>query len=224
MAAEELDAMMLRLDKVKISVDNEGGIVIEGKTAENADRDAVGKAIINGYITDQLQDNAIAGTRDEFKLAADHLLMYYDEQMEDADKNDRKLVTTFENSIVESHVSSPEMEKKLKDSVTEDVNEMVQDAGIELVNPLEVEVDKNGKIRVTNLEQQGLQTKLINDVMNQINAELQIAGHGGKNSQNSIMTVVDRIKENVNKLKVYQKGGAGQIMVNAKNIEIESDA
>lgn len=207
---EELEKMLVSLDKLKIDVDSDGMVVIEGEASEDSEWDRKAKERIRTIYGETLKNNPVTGKEHDYFIASQYLLNQYDNAFDGDDKT-RKLEVTFARGKIESHISSPKEEGRLRADIAENAIIALRDMDVD-ADGLEVEVNDAGKLFIPNLspeeqKRRGLPQAL--EMLNKLLKDREIipvenfeAPEGGP---------MENLKRLMSKLDVFLPGGARKL-------------
>lgn len=151
---EFLSKYMLNLANVKVTVDNHGAVVVEGRLAEDEETNQKGIALINQFAREMLNDfESNSYHLNPFTESSDILLAQKAEKLGlDKMDNDARVVAEIVGGVVGGvKVSSPRMEARIEKDMESSFNRLIADQGIAVEEPVRLEVDEFGKLRATDL-------------------------------------------------------------------------
>ena len=198
-----LDKMMMSLDNVKIQIDANGGVVIEGNISEDERMNQLGKSLIEGFARDMLRGNPVTGEKSEYAIAAERLMNLYEDEYGEASSGENA-VSTIANGKVGSQVYSPEKKNELQSEIQKGVNEAVEKMGGVLEEELEIAIDEDGKISVANLPADEKNRKITLDILKQLNSGMDSGG-------GSMKDILSVIASKMEQFGVLSEGGSSKI-------------
>ena len=206
-----LDRMMMSLDNVKIRIDANGGVVIEGNISEDGRMNQLGKSLIEGFARDMLRGNPATGEKSEYAIAAERLMNLYEDEYGEASRGE-KAVSTIADGNVGSQIYSPEKKNELQSEIQKGVNEAVEKMGGVLEEELEIALDEDGKISVANLPADEKNKKIVLDILKQLNSGMEGGGGSRKDILSEIASKMEQFgalseggSSKTNKLYSYAK-------------------
>ncbi|MCD7897163.1 MAG: hypothetical protein LUG50_10910 [Planctomycetaceae bacterium] len=162
--------LMMDVSRVEISVSSDKQITVTGNVAIDPKKDREGKEIIERIIKEMMDTTTESGDVMLFEEAMNRLMSDYQLEYGDEAAPDATAVVSIgrENRSGEVSLSSPKKEAELLDEMSVEVNGLLEDKGI-LDPQVEVEVDDNGKLVVTNLPENEEKAAKILKAMDEIN-------------------------------------------------------
>lgn len=217
---EELAKRMVRLDNLKVSVDEEGRVIIEGRACANLWRDFEAKDAIKALFAQELATNPMTGKQHNFTLAAKYLLNQYDNGPGKGDK-ERHLEVSYENGKVESRIYSPEKEEALRESIASEARAALGESGVDATG-LELAVDDEGKLVVAN-PPEGPKGQIVRSLVESLNKQVEERSLADvpedeeteeKTDEESETSggAVDRLRQLLARLDVHLAGGTKKLL------------
>jgi hypothetical protein len=198
-----LDKMMMSLDNVTIRIDADGGVSIEGDVSQDERMNSLGKSLIEDFARDMLRTNPVTGAKSDYAVAAERLENLYEDEYGEATSGE-KAVSTLTNGQVGSQIYSPEKQEELRTDIQKDVNDAVEKMGGVLEEELEIAINEDGKISVTNLPLDEKNRKIVLDILEQLNS-------GTNNGGGAIKDILSGIAEKLEQFGVLSEGGASAL-------------
>ncbi len=202
MSAEMKAEYLLDAAGIRITVDNLGTVTIEGTFSTNEENNKRGEAIAKRHAFDMLNKTEDNSYHINIFAAASKTLIdrMTDEVGEEKMGRDARVVAEIAGGVAgDIRVSSPQTEARLQKSIQDSVNRIVKDAGIAVSEPLQVEVDENGRIRATNLFEGAEETRQIQALLDQINEDAAKSGkeklHDQEEEGNPIAGYLAKLKK-----------------------------
>lgn len=211
---EELEKLLLSLERVTIRADGAGNVSIEGAITELAATESKGsdqeyRDAFQEIFRENLKVNPQTGEKHDFYIASEYLENKYDLAF-DGEDADRTLETVYrggENGSIESHISSPE-EEELREEITVEARAAMEDMGIE-ADSLDIQVADDGKLTVANMPPEGHERDMLEQALNMLNAATENRDNKDYNSmEENPGKPLHRLKGLMAKLDVFLPGGA----------------
>lgn len=173
---------LISLRGAGITVDSNGGIVIEGEFATDARTAADARKILESFAQEMLEITSEDGEINLFKDATERLLDMYKETFKEDAAGDAVVLASVGSSAMtgEVRLSSPSKEAEIKEEAAAKVNALLADMDIETPEPVEIEIDEKGRIRAVNLGDDEMANKIINAAIESINSGVEAADETDK--------------------------------------------
>lgn len=172
------ETYLLDASRVNITVNNLGEVQIDGMLAKDRKTHDKGVEIIKQMVQEMLNetdDNSYH--MNMFTAAGESMVNRMADEIgsEEGLGRDAKVTARIRNGIVtdDIKVSAPKAEAEVQKSVQEGVNQVLADAGIQLAEPLEIEVDDYGKIRAVNMPEDAEEAKKIGQLLDRLNGDVE---------------------------------------------------
>lgn len=170
---EFLSKFMLNLANVKVTVDNYGAVNIEGRLADDDQTHRKGVEIITQFAREMLNDfESNSYHLNPFTESSDFLLARKAEKLGlDTMGTDARVVAEIVGGVVGGvKVSAPKMEARVQEDMQKSFNQLIADRGIQVKEPVELEVDESGRLTAKNLDANAPGRDEILALLEQINA------------------------------------------------------
>ena len=196
---------LLNLARVDIKVSNDGEITIDGDVADEYVTDARGKEIIRSAMQAMLEGTDESGQIRIFKEATDRIMMDYNREFGKDAADDARVMLEIgkSNPLGSARLSSPAKEAEIMEGVGGQVNALMEDMGVTLEEPLDIAINKDGTLSVTNLPSDELKQKQVLAAMKSINTSLMGADEDDQE--------YGKLKRLVRHYGVFQKDGLSNI-------------
>lgn len=147
-----LDSMKASLADVKISIDAEGNVRVEGRFSKSDNSNDKARAIVNKVVYDMVHEDEDLGMESLFHTAARQLAVNHDKEFGERAGVGKEALMTIDKGVVDVKVSAPGAIDQVKNDIRELAAESLSREFGFTVDAANVEVDDKGKITVRNLE------------------------------------------------------------------------
>ncbi|MDR0868371.1 MAG: hypothetical protein LBP75_07870 [Planctomycetota bacterium] len=190
---------MLDLHSLAVSFTNAGEREIsvggDKRTAAN------GEAIVKKILDEVLRTTDATGEVEIFTAATERLLLNYENVFGEPAGDDTRINLQLEAGWGAVGISSPAKEKEIAENISQESNRLLRRLGAEFDEPLAVEVDDQGKLRVTNLPTGAAQRQSILSALAIINTQME--NEGGGNDEYAALRDLRKQRQ------IFQRGGIG---------------
>ena len=210
---EYLENSLLSINRLKISVNNDGQVAIEGTACkDNSELDRWAKDVVNSMFEEELKVNPATGKQHDFMTASSYLLNIYDESFGEGNalglgEADRTLEAVFDHGKIESHVSSPERERELAVAIDETAKAALSDMGIDATD-ITIEMNDDGKLAATNLSPEHPKFESIQMALDLLNAQTETRSIEDAHKKDLAVNPVQRLKGLMTNMDILRPGGA----------------